>query len=163
MSTPALPVSDRYFAVGITNLFWLPDVAASTGIPTRAELTAGTLFEDEIVGVTGWQVEPNNFNVNTLGNRVSPSMSGRLQMPSSTLTFAASRDGVDIRTVLEEGDLGHIVWADGGDIEDYWAEQFPVEVSSIAPLRTLDEREHQLQVAFSIKNTPVRFQLPASA
>ena len=157
-----LPVSDRFFAVGITDLLWVPAIAATTGIPTRPELTAGTKLQDEVVDATGWNVEPNSFNVDTLGTRVSPSMTGRLRMSAASITFAASLDGEDIRTVLEDGDQGFIVWADGGDVTGYAAEAFPVTVANVSPVRTIAEQEHRIVVSFSITNVPVKFPLPAT-
>lgn len=159
MSTP-IPESDRFFAVEISKVFWLPAVAGAE--PTRPEITAGTELASEIVDLAGWDPTPNAFSVNTLGSRFSPSMTGRTAMQAATITYAASLDGQDVRTVHDVGDKGFILIADGGDEPGYPAQLFPATVSAITPVRTVAEQEHRLTVSYSIPNKPRQVILPAA-
>lgn len=156
-----LPTSDRFFAVEISKCFWLPAIAdAEDLIPTRIEISAGTELALEIVDMSGWDPTPNAFAVNTLGSRFSPSLTGRTSMQAASIVFAASVDGQDVRQVLDVGDSGFVLWADGGDEEDYPADVFPARVSAISPMRTVAEQEHRLTVSFSIPNRPRHITLP---
>lgn len=162
MSTPALPASERFFAVEISKVYWLPTIADAMLVATRPEITAGTELALEIADMAGWDPVPNAFAVNTLGSRFSPSLTGRTSMQAATITFTASIDGQDIRQVLAEADTGYVMWCDGGDEAGYPADVFPARVSAISPVRTVAEQEHRLTVSFSIPNRPRNIVLPAA-
>lgn len=159
----SLPESDRFFAVEISKVYWLPSIASSMLLPTRLEIAAGTELAQEIVDMSGWDPVPNAFAVNTLGSRFSPSMTGRTTMGAATIVFAADLGGQDIRQVLDVGDAGFVMWCDGGDVATYPADVFPARVSAISPVRTVSEQEHRLTVSFSIPNRPRNIVLPAAA
>ena len=53
---PALNKSTRFFQPEVSQVHFLPTIAAGTLIPTRAEITAGTNVTAEIADLSGWQV-----------------------------------------------------------------------------------------------------------
>lgn len=165
MANPTpVPVSERYFAVEISKAYFLPAIAdAATGIPTRAEITAGTDLTDEIADLSGWQQTSGSIAIPDFGHRFVGSIPGRKSVADSTITFHADLAGVDIRSVLAEDQTGFVVFADGGDVPTYLADAFPVRVSAVGKVRSTGDSGFQIVISFTITKLPaVDFALPAN-
>lgn len=159
---PAIPVSTRFYQVGVVDVYWLPAVANPAAV-TRAEITAGTDLASELDDWAGWSYSTTFIETKDAKSRVSPKLAGRLALEDSSMTFNGSVDGDDIRTVLTLDDTGYILICDGGDVEGYPAELFPVTVGSVVPVRSLDASAFLVRIDFGVTNVPTTVTLPAAA
>ncbi len=83
-------------------------------------------------------------------------MPGRITSEASSITFWASRDGVDARSVLPRGTKGFILIADGGLGVGKKADVFPVEVGSVGKVRPISDGAQQLTINFSVRRQPAQ-------
>lgn len=150
----ALATSERFFAPEITKIYWLPTIAATNLVPTRAELDAGTDLSAEIADISGWQVQGSAIETPDLGSRFTSNIPGRTSAPDSSITFYGDLAGVDIRGELSQDDNGYIWIADGGDVEAQLADVFPVRVNSIGKMRSVGDAAFQIVVSFTITAEP---------
>jgi hypothetical protein len=158
---PTIPVSTRFFQVGVVDVYWIPTMAGA--VPTRAEITAGTSLAEELDDWTGWSYSTTFIETKDAKSRVSPKLAGRLSLDDSSMTFNGSIEGDDIRTVLTLDDSGYILICDGGDVTGYPAELFPVTVGSVVPVRNLDSDAFKVRIDFGVTNVPTTITLPATA
>lgn len=159
---PTIPVSTRFFQPGIVDVYWLPTVASPTAV-TRAEITAGTSLTPELDDWSGWSYTTNFIETKDASSRVGPKLAGRVSLDDSSMTFNGSKDGQDIRTVLTVDAAGYILICDGGDVEDYLGELFPVTVGAVVPVRSLDSAAFMVRIDFGVTNLPHTVTLPAAA
>lgn len=158
-----LPTSERFFAPEISKVWLVPAVVAVDGIPTRTEIEAGTDLTDEIADLSGWLQASGSIATPDLGHRFIGSIPGRKTIADSSITFYASPDGEDVRTVLAEGQNVFVVFADGGDTATFPADCYPARVASIGKVRSTGDNAFQLTVTFTVTHPPVvDFQLPAT-
>lgn len=155
MSSPtSLPKSNRYFDPSVTKCYYLPTVAATTLIPTRAEMTAGTDLSNEIADLDGWNTESDQIETPDLGTLFTGKIQGRTSIDDSSLTFHADKTGEDVRGVLPRGTEGYIMWCDGGDVTGNIAAVYPVVVTSVGMQRSVDDDNARITVTFSITREP---------
>ena len=163
---PATPidVTQRYFARGITKAYFLTTVASLSTGPTRVELNAGKDLSPEIAAIDGWQVQGDNIETPDLATEFTSKIPGPTSVDDSSITFYASEDGVDVRTLLTRGTSGYIVWLDGGDVEDNLMDVYPVRVMSQGKARSLDDDAVTIEIQFAITREPVEnLSVPAAA
>lgn len=167
------PKAQRFFNAGITEILFVPVVAAAALgsknpgylIPTAAELGAGIRLSDDVADIAGWNVTSGFIDTPDLGSRYTSRITGRTTSDDSTITFYASEDGDDVRSVLPRGTKGFIVVADGGygtlgDLGDV----FEVEVGSVGKVRSVSDTAAQLTISFAIKAQPAEdIELPVPA
>ncbi|WP_225080444.1 hypothetical protein [Streptomyces sp. CoT10] len=151
MATP-LQASTRYYRRGITRVLWVP-VIVNRLAPTRAELDAGTALEGETGAMAGWQTTSGTVPTPALGSRFTPTVGGEITAADSSLTLWASKDGDDVRTLLVREAVGNVVWMDEGDIPTQTMDVFPVQVTSQAKVRELDQAA-QIMCQFAITSEP---------
>lgn len=151
MATP-INSSIRYYRRGITKVLWVPTIASKSA-PTRAELNAGTALEGETGAMAGWQTTSGTVPTPALGSRFTPVVGGEITAADSSLTFWASRDGDDVRSLLTREATGFIVWMDEGDVEAQTMDVYPVTVTSQAKVRELDGAA-QIMAQFAITSEP---------
>lgn len=128
MPTPVITASTRYTSIGLTKIYYLPTVASLSLIPTRTEMNAGTDLSPEVADWTGWMVTGVQINTPDLGSVFESSISGRVSADKSSITFYASKTGVDVTALLPRTTVGYIQWLDGGDISGNQCEVYPVTV-----------------------------------
>jgi len=150
----ALTTSDRYFAVGVTEVVYIPTIAATTLIPTRAEITAGTVLTNEIADISGWTKQAGSIPVADLGTRFTGNLPGRITVDSSSLTFYADKEGTDVRATLPQDTEGYIAFMDGGDVAASKMDVYPIRVSSLGKVRSTSDQAAQITVAFAITSEP---------
>ncbi|WP_326624648.1 MULTISPECIES: hypothetical protein [unclassified Streptomyces] len=46
----------RFMRRGITKIYFLPEIAAATNVPTRQEITSGTELSGAISDIAGWSL-----------------------------------------------------------------------------------------------------------
>jgi hypothetical protein len=151
MATP-INASVRYYRRGTTKVLWVPAIA-NKAAPSRAELNAGTALEGETGAMGGWQTTSATVPTPALGSRFTPVVGGEITAADSSLTFWASKDGDDVRTLLNREDAGFVVWMDEGDVEAQTMDVFPVTVTSQAKVRELDSAA-QIMAQFAITSEP---------
>jgi hypothetical protein len=163
MPTTDAPKAQRFFNAGITEILFVPVIAAATlssknvGYlkPTAAELGAGIRLSDDVADIAGWNVTSGFIDTPDLGSRYTSRITGRTSSDDSSITFYASEDTNDVRKILPRQTKGFIVVADGGygaatDIADV----FPVEVGSVGKVRSVSDTAMQLTIQFAIKQQP---------
>lgn len=128
MPTPAIQASTRYTSIGLTKVYYLPTVASALLIPTRLEMNAGTDLSPELADWAGWMVTGVQIATPDLSSVFESSISGRVSANKSTLTFYASKSGIDVTALLPRTTTGYIQWLDGGDISGNQCEVYPVTV-----------------------------------
>ena len=136
MPTPLLTASTRYTDQATTRVYWVPSIAATNLTPTRLELNAGTDITNELNDLSGWSVQGEQIDTQSMGERFRSRIPGSTSAEDSSLTFFASKSGSDIRVLNPRGTSGFIFWADGGDVAGQKAEVYPVTVMSVGLIRT---------------------------
>ena len=160
MATP-INASIRYYRRGTTKVLWVPTIA-NKAAPSRAELNAGTALEAETGAMAGWQTTSGTVPTPALGSRFTPVVGGEITAADSSLTFWASKDGDDVRTLLTREATGFIVWMAEGDVEAQTMDVYPVTVTSQAKIRELDAAA-QIMAQFAITSEPAEnVEIPAA-
>lgn len=154
MPTPAITASTRFFRPGISKCYYVPTIASSTLVATRAELNAGTDLSSEIAAISGWMVQSNFIDTPDYSTQFTGKISGRTAADDSSITFYESQNSVDVRGVLPRNTTGYIYWADGGDVAGQKADVFPIKVGSNAKQRTVDDEAATIEVQFAVTRTP---------
>ncbi|MBL3670641.1 hypothetical protein JL475_32670 [Streptomyces sp. M2CJ-2] len=158
----SIQASTRYYRRGVTKVLWVPTIA-NLNSPTRAELDAGTALEGETGAMAGWQTTSATVPTPALGSRFTPVVGGEITASDSSLTFWASKDGDDVRTLLVREAVGNIVWMDEGDVDGQTMDVYPVTVTSQAKVRELDTAA-QIMCQFAITSEPSEnVTIPAAA
>ncbi|MFB9378598.1 hypothetical protein ACFFKU_06855 [Kineococcus gynurae] len=163
MAITTAPKAQRFFNAGITEILFLPIVAASAlsskaaGYlkPTAAELNNAVRLSDDIADIAGWSVSSGFIDTPDLGSRFTSRITGRTTSDDSSLTFYADPDGLDARRVLPRTTKGFIVVADGGyGTAGDLADVFAVEVGSVGKVRSVSDTAMQLTIGFAITAQP---------
>ncbi|WP_329338596.1 hypothetical protein OG866_27125 [Streptomyces sp. NBC_00663] len=151
---PATPInaSVRYYRRGTTKVVWCPTIANKSA-PTRAEINAGTELSGETGAMSGWQTTSATVPTAALGSRFTPTVPGEITAADSSLTFWASKNGDDVRTLLQREAIGFVIWMDEGDVSGQTCDVYPVQVTSQAKVRELDQAA-QIMAQFAITSEP---------
>lgn len=135
---PTLAVSTRYTDLATTQIWWVPSIAATNLTPTGAELrTSGTRLDGEINDLSGFTVEGEQIDTQSMGETFRTRIPGSTNSPDSSITFYASKNGVDIRTLNPRGTSGFLCLLDGGDVPGSKMETYPVTVTSVGIVRSV--------------------------
>jgi hypothetical protein len=153
VATP-ITASTRFFHRGLTKVYNVPTIAASTLIPTRAELNAGTDLSNEVSDWAGWLVKSSMIDTPDLGHSYRAKIPGETSSDDSSITFYASKDGIDVRALLPRGTNSFIAILDGGDVTAYKMDVFPVRVSSAGKTRSLGNDAGMVVIEFAITSQP---------
>lgn len=159
---PATPiaVSTRYFLPGTTKVLVLP--AVTNMIPTRAQINAGTDISEEIAAIAGWLITSETVDTPDLGGRFVKKVNGRLTAADSGFTCWADVAGVDIRDLLTIDQETHIVFMDGGDVEDSFMDVYKVSIASVGKVREI-EGAGRIEVKSTIRDFNEDVPIPAAA
>lgn len=149
---PVLAPIQRFFQPGITIVREVP-LIANRSAPTRAELAAGTIITKHVRGQEGFSLTSGQIDTPDMSSRFPSKIGGMLEVEDSSLRCYAARDGVDIRSVFERGDITNIVLQYGGDVATYPMDIFPVEVIGVPKESSMDEA-FGVNVQFSIISEP---------
>lgn len=154
MPPAALAESTRHINPGVTVCYYLPTIAASSHIPTRVEINAGTDLSEEVAEINGWMVAGNDVETPDLKNTFTKTIPGRTKADGSSISCYADMEGVDVRALLPRGTSGYIMWCDGGDVAGSKADVFPVRVKSNGKNRSTGETAALIVVECSITDEP---------
>lgn len=150
----ATPISQatRYFAPGISKVLWVPTIA-SPGAPTRSELNAGTDLSGEVNAIDGWTVTSDTTDTPDLNSTFVGKLPTTTSADDSSITFYASQDGQDVRSLLPRSTRGFVVWMDEGDDPSLTCDVFPVLVSANSKQRSMSDPA-LIQVMFVVTRQP---------
>jgi hypothetical protein len=155
MATPDIVASTRFTSQGTTKCYFLPTIAAGNLTPTRPEMDAGTNLSPQLNDWSGWTVTSNKISTPDLETTFESSIPGKTSSEDSDITFYASLDGADVRTLLPRGTTGFIMFCDGGDVPGNKADVYPIQVMSNGKVRSVNgEDADKITVPFSITAEP---------
>jgi len=150
-ATPMRPAT-RYYPPGTRQVYWLVD-CADPSAPTRAELDAGIDLTGEIAAMSGFSVSSATVSVPDLSTRFAPDIPGQITAASSSITFYASEDSDDIRTILPRDQAGFVVVLWEGDQSGRSMDVYPCTVTSV-PKDVTVTNAGQMSVDFAITSVP---------
>lgn len=150
-ATPLRPAT-RYYPPGTRQVYWVVDIASVTA-PTRAELDAGIDLTGEIAAMSGFSVSSATISVPDLATRFAPDIPGQITAASSSITFYASEDSDDIRSVLPRDQAGFVVVLWEGDQAGRSMDVYPATVTSV-PKDVTETNAGQMSVDFAITSVP---------
>lgn len=153
MPTPQITAATRYFDVGTTKVYFLPTVA-NIASPLRTEMNAGTDLSREIAEIDGWSVSSNQIQTPDFATRFVSQIAGRIEAADSSLTFYASKNSIDVRSLLPRDTNGFIMWLDGGDIPGNKMDIYAITVTSQSKMRSAGAEAARIQISFSITQQP---------
>ena len=149
MPTPVIATSTRYFARGVSKLYFLPSVANKSA-PTRAEMNSGVDLSPQVADLSGFSVAGNTIDTPDLATTFDSKIAGTTSAEDSSVDLYASIDGVDVRVTLPRTTTGAFMWCDGGDVPGRKADVFPIVVTSNSQLRsTTDAAKRRVSVAIT--------------
>lgn len=155
MPTPALTASTRYTDLATSKIYWVPAIAATNLTPTRAELNAGTDLSGEVNDLSGFTVEGEQIDTQSMGETFRSVIPGATSAPDSSITFYASKTGVDIRALNPRGTSGYLCFMDGGDVAGQKLETYPVTVTSVGVMRSVVGGDAtKIQISYSVTRQP---------
>lgn len=158
-ATPMRPAT-RYYPPGTRQVYWLPAVT-DPAAPTRAELDAGIDLTGEIASMSGFSVSSATVSVPDLSTRFAPDIPGQITAASSSITFYASEDSDDIRTILPRDQAGFIAVLWEGDQSGKSMDVYPVTVTSV-PKDVTTTNAGQMSVDFAVTAVPAEnVEIPA--
>lgn len=137
MPTPVLSSATRYTDLATSKIYWIPSIAATNLTPTRAELNAGTDVTGEVNDLSGFTVEGENIDTQSMGEEFRSVIPGATSAPDSSITYYASKTGTDIRALNPRGTSGNLGFMDGGDVAGQKMEVYPVTVTSVGVIRSV--------------------------
>ena len=147
----------RFSRKGVSKILFLETIAATTYIPTRAELTAGTDYTKAIAAMDGWSIENSPIETPDMASKFVAKIPGDDAAADSSLTFWEDDVLDDIETDLAKGTEGFIVILNKGDVPSgKGMNVFPVTVASNTPAYTADNEAAQIAVQFSITDRPLQ-------
>jgi hypothetical protein len=151
-----LTTSTRYTDLATSQIWWVPSIAATNLTPTGTELrTGGTRLDGEINDLSGFTVEGEQIDTQAMGQAFRSRIPGATTAPDSSITFYASKSGVDIRALNPRGTSGFLCFLDGGDIPGNKMETYPVTVTSVGIMRSVDGSDAaKVQISYSITREP---------
>lgn len=146
----------RYVHPQTVKIYWVPSIV-DVNAYTRAEINTGWDLTAEIADMQGWEVTPNRVQVPDGGTLFTGVVNGRTNPGDAQAMFYASKDGNDIRLLLEEGDRGNMLILHGGDVAGRLSDCYPSEVASVStPVNISGDNAAQITVGFSIHSLPGR-------
>lgn len=152
MAATPITATTRYWRPGTTKCYFCPAISNKNS-PTRGELNAGTDLSGEIAEINGWEVAGETIDTPDLGSVFVSKISGQVSAKDSSLSFYASANSVDVRSLLPRAATGFIVWLDEGDVAGRKMDVFPVTVTSAPKMRNLKDPA-QIQIQFAITSIP---------
>lgn len=151
-----LPTSIRFANYDTTVIHFVPTIASTTLAATRAEINAGTDLTGEISDVSGWSLTGATIDAPDLKSEFVSKVAGRTSAEDSSLTFYASENSTDVRSVLPYKTSGYIVVMPGGDVPTTGKMNvYPVRVTNpgVPTVSTGDELS-KITIGFAITREP---------
>ena len=154
----------RFNRKGITKIKFVPTIASTALLPTRAEISAGNDLTDGIHSIDGWTLENQPIETPDMGSTFVPKIDGDDAAADSSLGFYEDNTLDDIETDLAKGTVGFMCIFSKGDVPGgKGLDVFPVKVASNAKQYNADNEAAKIQVQFVITDRPVQNQTVPAA
>lgn len=161
---PVITKSKRFVPRGVNKIIFIPTVAGNTdGVPTptKAEIDGGTDLTSEVFSMDGFSTSTSFVESSDVGSLFKGKLPAGAEAADSSITFNASDDGADVRTVLNELQRGYLLIGLAGTAAGKKAEVYEVVVGSIDTMKTPDETS-KVVVGFGLPSKPNKnFVIPA--
>jgi hypothetical protein len=153
---PPTPLSStlRYIPPSVRKVYWVTTIATYTA-PTRAELNAGTDLSAEIAEMSGFSVTSDTVDTPDLSTRFTAKIPGRITADDCSISFYASSNSSDVRTVLPRDTAGFVVLCWEGDVTGQKMDVYPAKVTASAPDGAMEDPE-KINVQFAITKIPAQ-------
>lgn len=145
-ATPIAPIT-KFTSRGRSKTYWVAAIADKAA-PTRVELNGGTDLTPQIMDASGWSTTSAQIETPNADTRYTETIPGVITAEASTITMYADLEGVDARILMPRDEEGFIVRLDGGDAVGNKCRVFPVTVSSVAVMASLNGGEADTLVFF---------------
>jgi hypothetical protein len=133
---------------------WASAVAAPASL-TRSEINAGTDLSGQLADASGWSVASTQIETPDLATRYTSTIPGVINADDSSLVLYMSKDGVDARALMPRDEEGFIIFLDGGDVAANLCDVFPVTVSSVSKMRSVQGSDADtMTFTFAITSEP---------
>lgn len=151
-----MPVK-KYMRRGTSKFYFVPTIAATTMIPTRAELSAGTQFTSHIAAMDGWTVANQEIDTPDMADTYDSTIPGSDKADSSSFTFYEDEEDADLEETFAKGTVGYVVILRKGDIPaNNSMDVFPIRVASVSPQYTADNEAAKFMATCSITSRPLQ-------
>ncbi|MFD8777522.1 hypothetical protein [Streptomyces sp. NPDC059916] len=147
----------KYMRRGTSKFYFVPTIAATTNIPTRSEITAGTEFSEYIAAMDGWTVTNNEIETPNMADTYDSTIPGSDKADSSSFTFYEDEVDAELETTFAKGTTGFIVIMRKGDVAaNLSMDVFPIRVATLSPQYTADNEAAKFMVTCSITERPLQ-------
>lgn len=151
-----MPVK-KYMRRGTSIFKFVSTIAATSMIPTRAELAGGTDLTPYIAELDGWSQTNNTIETPDMADTFDSKIPGSDAADDSSMTFYEDEVDADLETTLAKGTTGYIVILRKGDVPaNNSMDVFPVRVASQSPQYTADNEAAKFMVNFVITSRPLQ-------
>jgi hypothetical protein len=146
----------RFNRKGVTKIYYVPTIAATTLIPTTAEITAGTDWTQHIHSIDGWNLENSPIETPDMASTFVGKIDGDDSAPDSSLGFYEDSVTDDVETDLAKGTVGYvIIFSKGKTAAAKGMDVFPIKVSSNSKPYSTDNEAAKINVQFVITARPL--------
>lgn len=145
----------RFNRKGTTKIKFIPTIASTALLPTRAEITAGTDYTGQINAIDGWSLANSPIDTPDMDSTFVAKIGGDDAAADSSLTFYEDKTLDDIESDLAKGTVGYVAIFSKGDIAAAKGlDVFPVTVVSNSKAYTTDNEAAKITVQFTITARP---------
>ena len=145
----------RFNRKGTTKIYFLPTIAATTLIPTTAEITAGTDWTEHIHSIDGWNLENSPIETPDMASTFVSKIDGDDTAADSSLGFYEDSVTDDVETDLAKGTTGYVViFSKGKTASAKGMDVFPTKVASNSKTYSTDNEAAKINVQFVITDRP---------
>jgi hypothetical protein len=148
----------KFSRKGVTKVLFTDTLtaAATTMLPSRAELTGATKLTPAIAAIDGFSVENQQIDTPTMEATFDAKIPGSDQAADSSITFYEDDTDAELETTLAKGTEGWVIILRKGDVPANTSmDVYPVRVASISPQYTVDNEAAKFMVTFSITEPPL--------
>ncbi|MGW6238369.1 phage tail tube protein [Streptomyces sp. NPDC055094] len=147
----------RFMRRGVTKFLFLTTIQASTGVPGRPDLTAGTDVSAAVADVEGFALENTPLETPDMASEFTGNIPGEDKADNSSLTFYEDKEDEALEALLSKGVEGWVVILRKGDVpESKSMDVFPVRVGSRSPSYTTAAEPAKFKVSFNITSKPIQ-------
>ncbi len=144
----------KFFRRGVSKIRFLPTVAASPLVPTRAEITAGTDLSPFVNDIAGFQFNNARIDVPDLASTFTSQIGGPDETGDSTLTMYDDDTSTVVRTTLAKGTSGFLYMMPYGDVATKNAETWPITSTGVNREWSVGNDPARQAVGFAVTAPP---------
>lgn len=146
----------RFNRKGVTKILFADTVAATSYLPTAAEMTGATDYTKKIAAVDGFSLENQEIETPDMDSTFISKIPGDDQAADSSLTLYEDDVTDLIETDLAKGTTGFvIICRKGKTAATKGMDVYPVRVASSSPSISADNEAAKIMVKFSITDRPL--------